>query len=218
MAKLKDTPGTFREVLGVFYSHASPVVLSLYALTAWSIRLTLGDWGAVDVLVLAGMIALWPLQEWCIHVFILHSKPFTIRGRTFDLANARKHRAHHKDPWNIGILFVPMYTVIPAGVLQLVLWNLLLPTPVAFTVISAYFTMSLHYEWSHYLAHVRWRPPGRHYQVIVDSHRRHHFKNESQWWGVSMLMADRILGTAPDVGDVSASPTVRTLGFEPQNA
>jgi len=218
LASPKDTPGTRSDAIRVFFRHLSPRVLATFALVAWAARIPLGNFGAADVLALALMIAVWPLQEWCIHVFILHSKPFRLGGRTFHLANARKHAAHHRDPWNLGIIFIPMYTVLPAGLLHLVLWNALLPTPLAFTVIAGYFTASLHYEWVHYLAHVRWRPTLGHYQVLVDSHRRHHFKNESQWWGVSMLMGDRLLGTAPSVKDVAPSKTVRTLGLDATSA
>ena len=213
LASPKDTPETLPDTVRVFFRHTSPKLLALFALLGWAVRVPLGSWGAGDVLALALMIAVWPLQEWCIHVFLLHSRPFTIFGRSFHLANARKHAAHHEDPWNIGIVFIPLYTVLPAGLLHLVLWNALLPTPLAFTVIAGYFSCSLHYEWVHYLAHVRWRPRSKHYQVLVDSHRRHHFKNENQWWGVSMLMGDRLLGTAPAVSEVEKSDTVRALGY-----
>ena len=44
-------------------------------------------------------------------------------------------------------------------------------------------------------------------------HRYHHFRNENFWWGVSMGLGDRLLGTAPAVEDVGRSGTTATLGM-----
>jgi hypothetical protein len=47
----------------------------------------------------------------------------------------------------------------------------------------------------------------------VREHRYHHFRNENFWWGVSMGLGDRVLGTAPPVEDVGRSGTTSTLGL-----
>jgi hypothetical protein len=53
------------------------------------------------------------------------------------------------------------------------------------------------------------------YQRLVKNHRRHHFKNERYWFGVTMLGGDRLLGTAPAAEAVATSPTARSLGAPP---
>ena len=49
------------------------------------------------------------------------------------------------------------------------------------------------------------------YQRLRDNHRRHHFKNEHYWFGVTMLGGDQLLQTAPAVAAVATSPTARDL-------
>ena len=67
----------------------------------------------------------------------------------------------------------------------------------------------------HYLAHIPWCPDNSYYQRRVREHRWHHFRNENYWWGVSMGLGDRVLGTAPAVEEVGRSGTTSTLGMEP---
>ena len=96
--------------------------------------------------------------------------------------------------------------------LQLVLWFGLMPTTgLALSGITAFLALSLHYEWVHYLAHVHFVPAIRYYQQGVKQHRRHHFKNEHYWNGVSMTLGDRVLGTEPLPDTVETSPTARSL-------
>jgi hypothetical protein len=179
------------------------------------IRLALGDWSLWDLAIVAGLVAFWPLQEWLIHVFILHYRPVTIAGRTIDFAVPRSHRAHHRDPWNIDILFIPSHVFLYAIPLQLALWIGLAPSlPRAFTGLAAFFVLTLHYEWVHYLVHTRYRPTSFLYDRLWRNHRLHHCKNENYWFGVTMLSGDRLLRTAPELGDVPTSATCRTLGME----
>jgi hypothetical protein len=69
----------------------------------------------------------------------------------------------------------------------------------------------------HFLAHIPWCPSGpllgAYYQRRVREHRYHHFRNENFWWGVSMGLGDRVLGTAPKVEEVGRSGTTSTLGL-----
>ena len=74
------------------------------ALTA---RIIVGDWQITDVLVPPVMIALFPFFEWMIHAFILHWRPKHLGRSTIDPLLAREHRAHHMDPRNIPLIFIP---------------------------------------------------------------------------------------------------------------
>jgi hypothetical protein len=201
-----DSERTLAHTVRVFFGFASPRILATTAAAAWAVRMWAGEWLAADALVATGICVLWPLQEWLIHVYILHFEPFTMVGRTIDLMTAREHRKHHRDPWNLRLVFIPtpvFFYAIPAVCVG---WWLAMPASgLAVTGVAVYFTLALHYEWAHYLAHSRYVPRSPHYQRIVRNHRLHHFKNERYWYGVSMISADRLLRTRPDLGRSTAA-------------
>lgn len=210
-----ESPTTLDGALRRFPEFLSPRVLLVACAIVVPTRLALGDWSWWDAAIVAGVVAFWPLQEWLIHVFILHYRPVTILGRTLDFAVPRSHRRHHGDPWNIDILFIPSHVFLYAIPLQVALWVGLAPTlPLAFTGLATFYLLTLHYEWVHYLVHTRYRPKSWLYDRLWRNHRLHHCKNEHYWFGVTMLSGDRLLGTAPALGDVPTSATCRTLGFE----
>lgn len=208
-------PNTLSEVFPRFIRHFSPAVLGAAAVVFWIARLSVGSWSVWDFLVAATLIALWPIQEWMLHVHILHFRPRMVGGRRIDLLAGRKHREHHRNPHNLDILFI-LKRVVAGGVIVIPLFFfLILPgTPLALTACAIYFTFALNYEWHHFLIHTPYRPRGRRFRRIWENHRMHHFRNENFWFGVSMLMGDRILGTAPNRQDVPLSDTCYTLGQE----
>ena len=206
-------PRTLREAVRCFLGKASPRILAGALAVALAARLAVGGFTLWELLPMAAIGAFWPLNEWLIHVFILHQKPFRLLGRTFDLPVPRKHRAHHRDPGNLEILFIPTHTflyTLPALVGGAFL---LAPTAgLALTAIVVTLALGLHYEWVHFLAHIPYAPASARYQRLVRHHRWHHFKNEHYWFGVSTLSADPLLATAPEPGEVPRSATCRTLG------
>lgn len=195
-----------------FFRNRSPRFIAAAVVGLGSYRVYLGDWSVWDAAIVAGILAFWPIQEWLIHVFILHFKPVTIGGRTFDLHLARKHRRHHGDPWNLSDIFVPLYASILTLLLQIGLWTMLMPTrALAFTGIATFAMMGMVYEWTHYLVHSRYRPRSAFYKRLWKHHRLHHCKNEHYWYGVTMTSGDRLLGTLPDEDEVELSETARTI-------
>jgi hypothetical protein len=114
-----------------------------------------------------------------IHVFILHFRPFVVRGHTIDFRVPRKHREHHRAPWQIDVLFIPMHSFIYSLPLVYALWFAVMPTAeLAMTGVLAHLGLSLHYEWVHFLVHTRVVPRSAVYQRLWRNHRLHHFKNE----------------------------------------
>ncbi|UCE85339.1 MAG: sterol desaturase family protein [Deltaproteobacteria bacterium] len=205
-------PRTLGAAVRRFYRHASPRFLTAVVLTLLAVRIAVGGASLWDVVVVAAIVAFWPVLEWLIHVFVLHSRPFAIGGRTIDLAVPRKHRAHHRDPWNLNILFIPLQGFAFSIPVLLLLSFVLLPTrELALTAALAFLAMGLRYEWIHFLIHTPYRPRSRRYERLWRNHRLHHCKNEHYWFGVSMLSGDRLLGTQPRVRDVPTSPTCRAL-------
>lgn len=206
------SPRTIREAMPVFVTHASPRILLVALVVAIAARVAVGGFSLRDLLPLVGLALYWPVQEWLIHVFILHAKPKRIFGRTFDARVPRKHRAHHREPWRLELLFIPLHSFVYSIPLLVGLWWLVTPTAaLALTGIAAHLALALHYEWVHFLVHTRVQPRTAYYQRLWKNHRRHHFKNEHYWFGVTMLGGDRLLGTSPDLASVATSNTARTL-------
>jgi hypothetical protein len=176
------------------------------------VRLAVGGFSAWDLVPVTALLLLWPLEEWLIHVFILHAKPWRAFGRTFDGELPRKHRAHHRDPWRLDLIFIPLGSFVWSLPILVVVWFVVTPdAALAFTGITAHLALALHYEWVHFLVHTRVAPRSRYYQRLWKNHRRHHFKNEHYWFGVTMLSGDRWLRTAPAHDAVTTSPTARAL-------
>jgi hypothetical protein len=216
----QDAPRTLAAAAAVFVGFASPRLLAAALVAALAARIAVGRWSAFDLVPVAATLALWPLQEWAIHVFVLHRKPTTWLGRSVDFRVPRKHRAHHRDPWRLELLFIPLHSYVYTIPLLLALWLAATRSaPLALSGIAFHLALALHYEWVHFLAHTRVAPRTRHYRRLVKNHRRHHFKNEHYWFGVTMLGGDHLLGTAPAALDVPTSPTARSLeGVRPNAA
>ena len=154
-----EAPRTFRAAAAMFASHASPRILAVGAVAALAARLTLGGFALGDALIVLALVAAWPMQEWLIHVLLLHWKPKVVFGFRIDPANARKHRSHHCDPTNLPLVFAPLHS--HAKVIPLLVIGSLAAFPtygLAATAIAAYLLLALHYQWSHFLAHVPYTP------------------------------------------------------------
>jgi sterol desaturase/sphingolipid hydroxylase (fatty acid hydroxylase superfamily) len=195
-----------------FFRLTCPRLLLAGLAAVWTIRLLVGQWSFWDAAVLLGVVGFWPVQEWVIHVFVLHLKPFRLFGRQIDPIIARNHRNHHRNPWDPALGLTPphiiwLYCCGLPGV-----WLPFLPVPLAITGVATYFSLVLNYEWIHYLIHTSYVPHGWFYKRLWLNHRLHHFKNEQYWYGVTMLSGDWLLKTQPTPNETSRSQTCLTLG------
>jgi hypothetical protein len=197
----------------VFVRYPSVRLLAPLVAATWALRLWLGGWHWTDALPPLVILALEPFTEWVVHVSLLHWRPRRVWRWTLDPLAARKHRAHHADPRDLGLVFVPMPVLVVSVVTGAVLYALVLPTArLAVTTAASAYTMLFAYEWTHYLIHTSYRPKTRAYRYVWRAHRLHHFRNERYWFGVTMHLADHVLGTFPEKDAVPVSPTARTLG------
>ncbi|MEQ1440131.1 sterol desaturase family protein [Fontimonas sp. SYSU GA230001] len=207
-------PRTRGDALKLFWSHPSSLLIAGFVLLFGIWRVALGGLGWIDAAIAFGVLAYFPVNEWLIHVFMLHYKPRKLFGRTIDFYLPVTHRRHHADPWNLKWVFIPRHVhalVLPT--IGLLLWALWPWKQWALTAVTTYLLLGLHYEWVHYLSHIPWCPEISYYQRRVREHRYHHFRNENYWWGVSMGLGDRLFGTAPRVEDIARSGTTRNLGL-----
>ena len=201
------------EAFAEFVRHPSPWMI--FALLAGSLiaRLWVGDWQVSDLLAPAVYVALFPIMEWVIHVFVLHWRPRRWGRFKVDTQFASKHRAHHRDPRNIPLVFIPWQSLIPTIAVVVVVPLLAFPRlGQALTFMLTVGIAALVYEWVHYLVHTDYKPKTRPFKAVYRHHRLHHFKNENFWLTVTTAnTADRLFGTNPDPADVPTSPTAKNL-------
>jgi hypothetical protein len=213
---------TLRDAWSRFSRRPSPrwigggIALSLLA------RGAAGDLAWQDAAVAVGLVAAHPFAEWAIHVYLLHLKPFTFRGRKVELITAKEHRWHHERPHDLHtvllgpkevvglfVAVIPLVASLLTGLLALAGagWH---PAAIL-TAMVVGGALVFAYEWTHFLIHTAYRPRTRLYRAVWRTHRLHHFKNEHFWHGITSTVADRVLRTSPQASEVPRSATARTL-------
>lgn len=215
---------TLSDCWGCFLRRPSPRMLGGAILAAAGIRAAAGHFDWRDAVVACGLVAVTPVVEWLIHVYVLHAKPLRFRGRRYELFGAPEHRAHHLAPSELdGVLIPPSAVVVFLAEIALFIWLTSFPIHLALGgdrlahaatgLLVAYLILGS-YEWCHFLIHTPYRPRGRYYRSIWRGHRLHHYKNEHYWFGVTSTVGDHLLGTAPAHADVETSGTARSLGAD----
>jgi hypothetical protein len=208
-----------------FARKRSPWIIAAVIALLVAARALAGPLGWQDAAAAAAMLVIYPFGEWAIHVYLLHLKPFELRGRRIDPPAAKGHRAHHRQPNDLTIILLEpkdiaqlLFIAMP---LSIALWalplSLLAGSVPATAIVTAALTTTILigiYEWTHFLIHTSYRPRSRYYRSIWRTHRLHHFKNERFWHGITNTVADRALDTFPDQRDVERSQTARDLDAE----
>jgi hypothetical protein len=213
---------TIGHALREFVRRGSPWAIGTGILVLVGVRVAVADLNWRDAVAVAAMLGIYPFGEWAIHVYLLHARPLTIRGREVETVAARAHRAHHGQPndldlillywWQAGFLMlvaVPFTVALGATAVTLTAG----PVPLGALISAALagYCMVFVYEWTHFLIHTAYRPRSRAYKTVWRNHRLHHFKNEHFWHGITNNLSDRVLGTNPDQRGVPKSDTARTL-------
>jgi hypothetical protein len=196
-----------------FWRHPSPWIIAPMLAGALVARLVVGDWRWSDAWLPVVMVAAFPFFEWIVHVCVLHWRPRSLGGLRLDPLLARKHRAHHADPRDVPLVFIPWQALIWLVVGYTAIALFAFPRlGLGLTFLTMVGLLGLGYEWTHYLIHSDYRPRSRVYRAVWRNHRLHHYKNEHYWFTVtSSGTADRFLRTYPDPEKVQTSPTVRDL-------
>ena len=209
---------TLGEAWSEFVRHPSPWMIAAFLVASVvgraAVPLSGQDGGAWwELLIPAALIALFPVIEWVVHVAILHWRPRAVGPVTIDSLLAREHRAHHADPRDLPLVFIPwraLVWLLPAYVV--VAWLATPTTSSMLTLLVSVYAIMAGYEWTHYLVHSDYRPRSAWYRSVWRNHRLHHYKNEHYWFTVTSAgTADRLFGTYPDPATVERSDTARNL-------
>jgi hypothetical protein len=209
----RRTSASMKQVFAEFWRHPSPYLLGGSLAAAIAGRVLAGPGSPWELLIPVGLLAIMPVVEWLIHVCILHWKPRRLVGVRIDPLLSRKHRAHHANPREIPLVFVPWQVELSLVPFNAVVAWLVTPTWSAmFTLLVTVYVLLSAYEWTHYLLHSDYRPRSRWFRAVWRNHRLHHYKSEHYWFTVTTAgTADRLFGTCPDPSTVPTSPTVQRL-------
>lgn len=209
----RRTSVSLRRAWADFWRHPSPYLISTFLAGSIAGRVVVGGGAWWELVIPAALVALFPAIEWVIHVIILHWRPRRLGPVTIDSLLAREHRAHHADPRDIPLVFIPWKALVWLLPAYVGVALLAMPTPPsALSLLVSVYAIKLGYEWTHYLVHSDYRPRSRWFRSVWRNHRLHHYKNEHYWFTVTTAgTADRLFGTYPDPATVATSPTVKRL-------
>ena len=194
-----------------FWRHGSNTLLLVLALGLAALFAThvLGFAAASFGAIAIGALVFF-VSEYTTHRFMLHAAP---QKNAFVLGlQHRLHYDHHVNPSELGLLFLPVWFVIPVASLTLALY--LAATRNGST--SAALLLGsvlglLWYEWVHYVAHIPFVPKTPFGRWIKKYHLWHHFKNEHMWFGVTNPSMDFVGRTFARVDEIDRSDTTRVL-------
>lgn len=198
--------------LALFFRQPTMFVFGLLVLGMWALRIGIGRWNWRDLAVGLGVVVLWPVIEWLVHVYILHAKPRTILGFKYDPLYAHTHRAHHRVPYDPRLGLSPPAVLAQYGLLIPGMLAVLFVWPRPVTLGAVITTLAFRYEVWHFLMHTPYKPTSAWFRRLRDRHWWHHFQHEGYWYGVTMIGGDILLGTNPEPQSVPKSPTARSLG------
>ncbi|MFL6156460.1 MAG: sterol desaturase family protein [Marmoricola sp.] len=204
---------SLRTTAAEFWKHPSPWMISATIVAALVWRVVEGDWQLGDLWAPVILVALFPVLEWVIHVFILHWRPRKVVGVKIDSELARDHRRHHADPRDLPLVFIPWRSLIAVIASDFAIAVFAFPRlGQGLTFLFAVGVTGLVYEWMHYLIHSDYKPRSALYKAVWRNHRLHHYKNEHYWFSVTTsATSDRLFGTYPDPGSIKASATAKNL-------
>jgi len=195
-----------------FWRHGSNAVLLVMALVlaalfaAHALALTLPAglaWIALGA-------AVFLVSEYTTHRFMLHAPP---QKNAFVLKlQHRLHYDHHVNPAELGLLFLPVWFVLPVAALTFGIYLAVArDASTAAALLLGSVLGLLWYEWVHYVAHIPFVPKTPFGRWIKKYHLWHHFKNERMWFGVTNPSMDFVGRSYARVDEVERSGSTRVL-------
>lgn len=192
-------PRNYREYFS-FLLHGSGIWAMLAGMAAAVLLKSLaGSWHWMDLGIIGGMVCFRGIIEWLIHYYLYHGHkvpglPFAFRGSVVDA-----HVAHHQRPHDLDTLLITW-----RGVVILLVGTQFLGTLVTNSIsLGASFTIGLALvglftESLHLLCHSKIPHRSRVLARLVRLHRKHHFEDGDNYFGVSSSLGDKLFGTWQD--------------------
>ena len=163
-----------------------PVIVALIVLGA-SRMSALATVGAV-----AGGYVVWTLTEYWLHRLVFHFEPDNAFGHRLHFII---HGVHHDHPNDPKRLVMPPGASIPLALLFTALFVVVLGSPLWMPFEGGFLAGYLAYDMTHYYLHHH-RPSSRLGKRLRELHMRHHFQDDTTWFGVSAPWWDQVFRTA----------------------
>ncbi len=196
-------------MIRTFLIHGSNALMVLL-IVSWLAATAAGVWCAHPGLFILGFAA-FLVGEYGFHRFVLHAPPAR-EGSTIRRLQHRLHYDHHSEPNRLDLLFLPLWFFVPGLSLTLLLASLLWSGADRLASLAAgIIAATLNYEWTHYVAHIAYRPRTRWGRWLKRTHLWHHFHNEHYWFGVAHPGLDVLMRTYERPEAVARSVTARSI-------
>lgn len=194
VATEEHVPTNMSEAVNRFFlgpDHGPLCVLGILALlSAWRLAFPVTT---LDIVVFAGMIIFWWIQEHVFHGKLLHSDK--------DWMGKKIHATHHAKPY-FHISIDPAYLMVGWLLGAHGLLRLLLPLPLCLSATLGYAMAGLFYEWAHFIVHTRVKPPNAYWKRVRKNHIKHHLVDDRYWLSFTVPLVDDAFGTNPPVAEV----------------
>jgi 4-hydroxysphinganine ceramide fatty acyl 2-hydroxylase len=198
-------------MVGTFFRHGSNTVLIAIALGLIA-SFVVGELAFAPVSLLAVAVGALVFfgSEYTTHRFMFHAPP---QRNAFVLTlQHRLHYDHHVTPDALGLLFLPVWFVIPIASLTFAIFLAVTRDVSTSAALLLGAVLGLfYYEWVHYVAHIPFVPKTRFGRWIKKYHLWHHFKNERMWFGVTNPSMDFVGRSYARVDEVERSGSTRVL-------
>lgn len=152
--------------------------------------------GVLDIATFTASVVFWWIQEHVMHQKLLHSD--------FDWIGKDIHQGHHELPY-FHISIDPAPLMLGWLAVAHIILRLTLPFDLAISASIGYAAAGLVYEWAHYVAHTRVKPPNAYWKSVRDNHIKHHMVDNRYWFTFSVPVIDKWFGTSPPLEKVRRS-------------
>jgi sterol desaturase/sphingolipid hydroxylase (fatty acid hydroxylase superfamily) len=205
---------TLGDLVVAYFAHYSIQVYLGLAVAATALAVASAPGWRQPLAAVAVIILLYPLVEYVVHRWLLHSR-FLYRQAWTAKVWKRIHYDHHQNPHDLSVLFGALYTTLPT--------ILLITLPVGWLIgglsgaaaaLAAGLLLFAGYEFCHCVQHLPFTPKNRWLREIKKHHLSHHFHSEQGNFGITGELWDKLFGTIYETPrDVPRSPTTHNLGY-----
>lgn len=192
-------PTNYREVAKFMLNHSGPK-LALVALFCSLLYRVHHGWGAIDLVLVSGLVIFRGFLEWIFHKYVWHSHPLPVLGWRIKGPIATMHANHHKSPHaSEGLIFGAPGVLGVCVILLAGSWLVFGSASLGVSVLIGFLAVLMIHEWHHVLAHSNINPVAPVFRKAVMCHRMHHHGDPRECMGVSSVLADKVMGTCKEL-------------------
>ena len=202
------------DLVRAFFTYYAIQVYLAIALAVWIAALVVMDSLWQPLVAGAVTVAIYPLIEYLIHRFVLHSTGLFKHKSTAKVWK-RIHYDHHQNPHDLAVLFGALYTTLPTiAVIALPVGWLLAGPAGALAAFGTACVVFCVYEFVHCVQHLPFTPKSAWLRNLKKRHLAHHFHSEHGNYGITTNLWDHVFGTFyAQPRDTPRSATVHNLGY-----